>query len=466
MERSFEAWEEVQRHGQDLMDRVAQGVTGFIQSQIVAAPPVPFHWPPAPAKAPFVLDEIGGRLGQAGNEIGNYFNGVVQQFFRQLPPPFRHEDDRPFIDPRLVSHSSTSPSPVEKKWDVANMGLVVAQIGDQKVIEPEQVADLAIGTVGEVAEDDRDEDLEGLDSEVGFSGQFKRPHGTVNITATYDNRSRETETSVVARGDLWRVEASRGGNITPGSDRSSLLLVQLGPVLFVRDSTLLLPIHLSKQHLLWYGYDRKNGLHSLCPAVWSKHRRWLLMSMICLNPLACSFMDLQFPNGQLTYVAGEGFTSSAFVPILGGLLQAQGKYPGETRISFSFRNKLGTRVTPMIRLPDKSFSVGVDQPMAWKQTGIMIKPSVQLSLCRTFGGSNPGSRAELVHSIYSLKEDINVICGFSSSTQPSVFTSLAIGRSKWNGNVGKSGVVISLETPLNNMRNPCLSVQLNGGFEF
>jgi hypothetical protein len=81
--------------------------------------------------------------------------------------------------------------------------------------------------------------------------------GTVNISATYDSRSRETETSVVARGDLWRVEASRGGNVRPGSDSSSLFLVQLGPVLFVRDSTLLLPIHLSKQHLLWYGYDRK-----------------------------------------------------------------------------------------------------------------------------------------------------------------------------------------------------------------
>lgn len=31
----------------------------------------------------------------------------------------------------------------------------------------------------------------------------------------------------------------------------------------------------------------QNGMHSLCPAVWSKHRRWLLMSMLCLNPLAC-----------------------------------------------------------------------------------------------------------------------------------------------------------------------------------
>lgn len=31
----------------------------------------------------------------------------------------------------------------------------------------------------------------------------------------------------------------------------------------------------------------QRGMHSICPAVWSKHRRWLLMSMICLNPLAC-----------------------------------------------------------------------------------------------------------------------------------------------------------------------------------
>lgn len=46
-------------------------------------------------------------------------------------------------------------------------------------------------------------------------------------------------------------------------------------------------------------------------------------------------MDLQFPNGQLTYVAGEGVSTSAFLPLFGGLLQAQGQYPGEMRFSFS-----------------------------------------------------------------------------------------------------------------------------------
>lgn len=48
-----------------------------------------------------------------------------------------------------------------------------------------------------------------------------------------------------------------------------------------------------------------------------------------------TFMDLQFPNGQLTYVAGEGLTTSAFLPVFGGLLQAQSQYPGETKFSFS-----------------------------------------------------------------------------------------------------------------------------------
>jgi hypothetical protein len=69
---------------------------------------------------------------------------------------------------------------------------------------------------------------------------------------------------------------------------------------------------------------------------------WLIHLLNCLffSFFFQSFMDLQFPNGQLTYVAGEGFTTSAFVPVLGGLLQAQGKYPGETRISFSFRVSL------------------------------------------------------------------------------------------------------------------------------
>lgn len=59
------------------------------------------------------------------------------------------------------------------------------------------------------------------------------------------------------------------------------------------------------------------------------------MSSSLLPSYTQSFVDLQFPNGQLTYVSGEGLTTSAFLPVCGGLLQAQGQYPGEMRLSFS-----------------------------------------------------------------------------------------------------------------------------------
>ncbi|XVF78864.1 hypothetical protein PTKIN_Ptkin14bG0171800 [Pterospermum kingtungense] len=308
---------------------------------------------------------------------------------------------------------------------------------------------------------------EGVDDEEnsGFNlktvGLLGRQQGTINISSTYESRTRDLESSLVARGDLWRVEASNASS-TSGND-NSLFLIQLGPLLFVRDTTLLLPVHLSKQHLLWYGYDRKNGMHSLCPAVWSKHRRWLLMSMLCLNPLACSFVDLQFPNGQLTYVSGEGLTTSAFLPLRGGLLQAQGRYPGEMRYSFSCKNKWGTRITPMVQWPDKSFTLGLSQVLAWKRSGLMMRPSLQFSLCPTFGGSNPGLLAEAIHMV---KEDLNLICGCSLVAHPSAFASISFGRSKWNGNVGNSGIVVRVDTPLSSVGRPSYSVQINNIIEF
>ncbi|KAL6561722.1 hypothetical protein OROMI_017323 [Orobanche minor] len=226
------------------------------------------------------------------------------------------------------------------------------------------------------------------------------------MTSTYDSRTRNVESSLVARGDLWRVETSQGSS-TSGNENSSLFLVQLGPVLFVRDSTLLLPVHLSKQHLLWYGYDRK------------------------------SFMDLQFPNGQVTYVSGEGVSTSAFMPFCGGLLQAQGQYPGEMKFSFSCKNKWGTRITPMLQWPDKSVALGLEQAFAWKRSGLMLRPTFQfrtsrlltLFLCPTLGGSCPGLRMELTHSV---KEELNFICGCALVTHPSAFASVSVEKCRLN----------------------------------
>lgn len=46
-----------------------------------------------------------------------------------------------------------------------------------------------------------------------------------------------------------------------------------------------------------------------------------------------------------------------------------------------------------------------------------------VSLCPTFGGSNPGLRAELIHSV---KEELNLICGCAFTPHPSVFASISV----------------------------------------
>ncbi|XP_075670660.1 uncharacterized protein LOC142640445 isoform X2 [Castanea sativa] len=379
VERSFEAWEEVQRHGQDFADRLAQGFTGLIQSHI--APPS-FPWPNPHHSKLFDLEfptqttdflDIGNRIGQAGADFGAGLNGLLQQFSRRLPVLFRQETTAAAaaVDFNCSSRLRSDVGIVTER----DLGLLTERLRDMGFVENID------GGGDELVDDD---EAGGFNLRSAALLGRPQPQGIINITSTYDSRTRDVESSLVARGDLWRLESSHGSS-SSGNDNSSLFLVQLGPVLFVRDTTLLLPVHLSKQHLLWYGYDRKNGMHSLCPAVWSKHRRWLLMSMLCLNPLACSFVDLQFPNGQLTYVSGEGLTTSAFLPLCGGLLQAQGQYPGEMRFSFSCKNKWGTRVTPMVQWPDKSFTLGLAQALAWQRSGLMVRPTFQFSLAGQSG---------------------------------------------------------------------------------
>ncbi|CAF2055844.1 BnaC06g06340D [Brassica napus] len=441
VERSLEAWEEVQRHGQDLADRLAQGFTGLIQIN-----PPSFPWPshqklklfdlefsPQPinggVEAILVIGNKIGQIGQAGVDFGSGLNVMVHQFFRRLPLPFRHEDSVSVSMSRGVYVDTKDESRLSKTDTVSS-----AAMSEERVTE----------------------------FDLSTAALLRRSKGTVEFSTSYESRTSGMEHSLAARGDLWRVEASSSSSAAR-DDSSSLFLLQLGPLLFLRDSTLLLPVHLSKQHLLWYGYDRKKGMHSLCPALWSKHRRWLMMSMICLNPLACSFVDLQFPNGQLTYVSGEGLTTSVFVPLCGGLLQAQGQYPGDMRFSFSCKTKQGTRITPMVNWPDKSYGVGVSQALAWRKSGLMMKPAIQLSVCSTYGGSNPGTKTELIHS---LNDNINMICGCAMTAHPSAFASVSFGRSKWNGNIGRTGIVVRVDTPLASVAQPSFSIQLNNAFEF
>lgn len=470
VERSLEAWEQVQRHSHDLADRFAQGFTGLLNPDrftkgfngLIPSPSFPWvEFPNHNFVKDFkisnnyasAIDGVGSKLGKAGNDFGASISGVVQDFVRilPLPLPFKKKD------------SNVVNSDVNTNVDSqGGFNLGVRNKGGEDI--------------GSLAKRFRDfgfldsggRSLEGPVEEGGSgfsldgSGCIDKRQRSLNITSTYDSRRRNVQSSLSAGSDLWRVEASTGSD-TSGSEDSSSLLVQLGPILYIRDATFLLPVHFSSQHLLWYGYDRKNGMHTICPAVWSKNRSWSLMSLICLNPLACPFIDLQHPNGQFTYTSGEGLSTSAFLPFRGGLLQAQGQYPGEMKFSYSRKNKWGTRITPTVQWPDRSFTLGLDQALSWKRSGLMVRPSVQVSLNPTFGGSNPGVRAEIVHSA---REELSLICGCALATHPSAYASVSLGRSKWNGNVGSSGIVVRAETPLSSVGRPSFSIQLNSGLEF
>lgn len=165
VERSFEAWEEIHRQGQDLADRLAQGFTGLI------AHPPPFSWPPATPKTnPFELElnsaailDIGSRIGQAGAEFGAGINGMVQQLFRQLPAPFRHEEVR-------VSAAAAKAEIESRSKDDAFEGRG-GELGS--------FGGLSVQGLGSVVADGRDEEL-GDDDDDGFgfdvrtTGRFKK----------------------------------------------------------------------------------------------------------------------------------------------------------------------------------------------------------------------------------------------------------------------------------------------------
>lgn len=522
-------WEGVQRQGQDIAERfssLAQGLGCLFQTHLrssggsssqpagehlpLPASPLPcsdetrlpWHWPwllkphskargrfnrvqlngrrrtaeegasddYRVAKSPVTtgIHELGRRLSQAGADIVASFGGFVTQFTKHLSSTSQQESD-----PRTAPQASKPNTGITMEYqgdymDWRDADRAGTSASKERVTTWKRAGNGRQRKINDPRPSQENSEIQDFSNEELFAlftkrqGQLHR-QGSVNVTTTYDSRTQEVESSVTARGDLWRAEASHGGSSSVNG-HSPLFLLQIGPILFVRDTTLLLPIHLSKQHLLWYGFDRKNGVHSICPAVWSKHRRWLLMSMICLSPFTCSFLDLQFPNGQFTYVAGEGLTSSAFYPILGGLLQAQSHRPGVTKLSFSKKMSWGTRLTPSLQLPEKSFSLDIVQPVAWQRSGIMVRPTVQLRVTPTIGGRNGGWRAELVHSP---KEKLSWACGCALTIQPTLYASISLGKSKRNGNdSGSSGLVLLVETPMENLSRASFCIQLNSGVEF
>ncbi|KAJ4847173.1 hypothetical protein Tsubulata_009151 [Turnera subulata] len=297
-ERSL-GWEDVQRQGLDLADRLTQGFTGLIQSHIPLPLPLPqgklfdleafskvdlgllapihhhhhHHRPHSPPGGVSALFDIGNRIGQAGLDLGAGLNALLQQFFRGFPLPFKQDDclpaptpthnPNPFVDQHLglVTHSLRHFGLVENHIHTNTISTSNYNNNHDNSINSDDAPASSPPPTPPAATGPNAAPTTGLDAYFGGFDlksvpQLAKPQGTINITSTYDSLTRNIESSLIARGDLWRVEASHGSS-TSASDNSSLFLLQLGPVLFVRDTTLLLPVHLSKQHLLWYGFDRK-----------------------------------------------------------------------------------------------------------------------------------------------------------------------------------------------------------------
>lgn len=109
---------------------------------------------------------------------------------------------------------------------------------------------------------------------------------------------------------------------------------------------------------------------------WNRNFIFFLSNLLNLFILQ-SFMDLQFPNGQITYVSGEGLSTSAFLPLCGGLLQAQGQYPGDLKFSFSCKVRWclmwGSIWHSMISVPFPTLS------------GVYLRTIFSLIICRING---------------------------------------------------------------------------------
>lgn len=205
MEISLEAsWVGVQRHGQDLADRLAQGFSGLL---LHAQPPQLPPWSPAallPPKLviPFDLDlpvvpfvagmrrgagtvdlpavavsslvEIGGRLGQAGSELG----AAVQHLARQVPVPVPFRKWEAAQPPTVVTGDVALAVGTVGSTNVALERAV--DIGSLEVAAAAAAAATgsatagSVGAVGAMDDDRLDDEEDGFDCEIGTLENIKK----------------------------------------------------------------------------------------------------------------------------------------------------------------------------------------------------------------------------------------------------------------------------------------------------
>ncbi|KAM3412021.1 hypothetical protein ACQJBY_003595 [Aegilops geniculata] len=198
----------VQRHGQDLAYRLAQGVSGLLLHLHVQPPQLPLKLVPfdielpagpfavggggvdLPAVAVASFVEIGGRLGQAGSDLGASVGGAVQQLSRQIPVPFRAERARRRKwegppAPRTPAAVDEGEAGLAAER-AAEGGVALEGVGEGGSLEEvaaavaaatgSAAAASAVGAGAEGADgSDEEEDGFGFEFEIGTLGKFMKP---------------------------------------------------------------------------------------------------------------------------------------------------------------------------------------------------------------------------------------------------------------------------------------------------
>eukprot|EP00271_Cylindrocystis_brebissonii_P017044 TRINITY_DN4260_c0_g3_i1.p1 TRINITY_DN4260_c0_g3~~TRINITY_DN4260_c0_g3_i1.p1 ORF type:complete len:543 (+),score=59.81 TRINITY_DN4260_c0_g3_i1:200-1630(+) len=291
----------------------------------------------------------------------------------------------------------------------------------------------------------------------------------------YDSKSGESESSVAVRGPDWRAEIAGGDLLRrrgPRNQGSSPLWELHWMGLIMQQDMLLVPLHDSSSHGLWWGYNHKRDIHLARGVMKSKSRRWHAESVVTLKPFRCLLWNLRFPNGHYLWSPLHGSSASLFTTIGGGQLQVYGA-EARRNVTFSYDKRLG-EWGPTLRhalvFPEGVASVELHHVLATDNRGLFQRRKVDARIVRT---ASMRSKSTLLEVAYEPNDWLRLSCGASIGRQSLSFASLAIGQSQRTADPrgtrgalsGAPALRIRVEVPPVNIRRSTFTLEWNHSFD-
>lgn len=304
----------------------------------------------------------------------------------------------------------------------------------------------------------------------------QKPKDSLTVNMRYDSQKRESETSVVFQDPRMRFEAGLGDVLSfvrgRGSRQAPHLEVQLADLIWQQDLIMFSLLSLPNQ-ALWYGYNHKRDSHVLRTMVASPQHRWRTEGIFVVRPAPCRRLGLglmhwsfRFPNGHFTWSAADGASGSVYKMALGGLLQANGSCAKDLSLSYERKvGQYGTKIRPLVSLPEGAVSMEILQPLAVDKSGIIFRPLCDARLVQTFNGRNKGM---LVEVSAEPKERTRFGCGISTGRSLMAFTTASVGLSRRaQDSRGRylegTGIHLRIEAPPADIRRAAFTLELQTG---